>query len=81
MEEVRKSEVHPFEQFKATMRKLVKVSKAELDAKLKEHNETKPERRAGRKRRPNGSPIYHAEALRCQGIFSIDSHSHRRDFY
>jgi hypothetical protein len=47
--EVRESEVHPFEQFKATMRKLVTVSKAELDAKLKEHNEQKPERRAGRK--------------------------------
>jgi len=42
-------EQHPFEQFKATMRKLVKVPKSELDAKLKEHNENKPERRAGRK--------------------------------
>jgi hypothetical protein len=40
---------HPFEQFKATMRKLVKVSKADLDAELRKHNETKPERRAGRK--------------------------------
>jgi hypothetical protein len=49
MEEVRNSDIHPFEQFKATMRKLVKVSKADLDAKLKEHNETKPERSAGRK--------------------------------
>jgi hypothetical protein len=43
-------ETHPFEQFKATMSKLVKVSKADLDAKLKEHNETKPERKAGRKK-------------------------------
>lgn len=49
MEEVRESEVHPFEQFKATMRKLVTVSKAELDEKLKTHNETKPKRLAGRK--------------------------------
>jgi len=47
--EVRKPEPHPFEKFKATMRKLVNVPKAELDAKLKEHNEQKPERRAGRK--------------------------------
>jgi hypothetical protein len=31
------------------MRKLVTVSKADLDAALKKHNETKPERRAGRK--------------------------------
>jgi hypothetical protein len=29
--QVRESELHPFEQFKATMRKLVKVSKADLD--------------------------------------------------
>lgn len=49
MEEQRETESHPFEQFKATMRKLVTVSKADLDARLKEHNETKPERRAGRK--------------------------------
>jgi hypothetical protein len=42
-------EPHPFEQFKETMRKLVKVSKADLDAKLKEHNATKPERKAGRR--------------------------------
>jgi hypothetical protein len=48
-------EPHPFEQFKTTMRKLVKVSKADLDAALKEHDRTKPERKAGRKplqRRP-----------------------------
>lgn len=45
-------EPHPFEQFKATMRKLVKVSKADLDAQLKKHNETKPERKAGRKAKP-----------------------------
>jgi hypothetical protein len=31
-------------QFKETMRKLVKVSKADLDAALKEHKEAKPER-------------------------------------
>ncbi|MGH9619614.1 MAG: hypothetical protein ACRD45_07905 [Bryobacteraceae bacterium] len=43
------TELHPFEQFKATMRKLVKVSKAQLDEELKRHNETKPQRRAGRK--------------------------------
>jgi len=49
MSELRESDPHPFEQFKATMRKLVTISKADLDAKLKEHNETKPEWRAGRK--------------------------------
>jgi len=43
------TESHPFEQFKETMRKLVKVSKADLDARLKEHDATKPERKAGRK--------------------------------
>lgn len=32
------------------MRKLVKVSKADLDAKLKEHDATKPERKAGRRK-------------------------------
>jgi hypothetical protein len=46
------SEPHPFEQFKESMRKLVKVSKADLDAQLKKHNETKPERKAGRKAVP-----------------------------
>lgn len=51
MEELRETNVHPFEQFKATMRKLVTVSKADLDAKLKEHQATKPERKAGRKRK------------------------------
>jgi len=45
------SETHPFEQFKATMRKLVKVSKANLDEQLKKHNAAKPERKAGRKPR------------------------------
>jgi hypothetical protein len=45
-------EPHPFEQFKETMRKLVKVSKADLDARLKEHDATKPERKAGRQRKP-----------------------------
>jgi hypothetical protein len=49
MEELRETEVHPSEQFKATMRKLVTVSNADLDARPREHNETKPERRAGRK--------------------------------
>src|SRR5437763_296801 len=48
--QVRANEPHPFEQFKATMRKLVKVSKAQLDEQLKEHDRTKPERRAGQKR-------------------------------
>jgi hypothetical protein len=47
--EIRNEELHAFEKFKATMKKLVNVPKAELDAKLKEHNEQKPERRAGRK--------------------------------
>jgi len=51
MEEPRESEPHPFEQFKDTMRKLVTVSKKDLDAQLKRHNETKPERKAGRKRK------------------------------
>lgn len=55
MKEPRESDVHPFEQFKATMQKLMTVSKADLDAKLKEHNETKPERRAGRKPRPKNA--------------------------
>ena len=32
MEEPRERDAHPFEQFKATMRKLVTVSKADLDA-------------------------------------------------
>jgi hypothetical protein len=49
MEEPREPELHPFDQFKETMRKLVTVSKADLDAKLKEHQATKPERKAGRK--------------------------------
>jgi len=47
----REPEPHPFEQFKATMRKLVKVSKANLDEQLKKHNAAKPERKAGRKPR------------------------------
>ena len=47
--EAREKQPHPFEQFKATMRKLVKVPKAELDEKLTAHNEQKPERHAGRK--------------------------------
>ncbi len=51
MEEIApaESESHPFEQFKATMKKLLAVPKSELDAKLKEHKETKPKRAAGRK--------------------------------
>ena len=40
---------HPFEQFKATMRKLVTVSKTDLDEQLRKHNTEKPERKAGRK--------------------------------
>ena len=51
MEEPRERDAHPFEQFKATMRKLVTVSKADLDAALKKDDETKPERKAGRKRK------------------------------
>ena len=39
----------PFEQFRATMKKLFAVPKAELDAKLKEHANHKTERRAGQK--------------------------------
>lgn len=49
--QVQEKELQPFEHFKATMRKLVKVSKADLDAALKEHQATKPERKAGRKRK------------------------------
>lgn len=49
MEELRESDIHPFERFKEAMQKLAKVSKADLDAELKRHRETKPERRAGRK--------------------------------
>jgi len=44
-------EQHPFEQFKTTMRKLVTVTKEQLDEQLREHNRTKPERKAGRKRK------------------------------
>jgi hypothetical protein len=43
------TEPSSFNQFRQTMRKLFKVSKSELDAKLKEHDAQKPERRAGRK--------------------------------
>jgi len=50
MEEPRELEaVHPFQQFKATMRKLVKVSKADLDEQLKRHAETTHKQRPGRK--------------------------------
>jgi hypothetical protein len=49
MEETRESELHPFDQFKETMRKLVTVSKADLDAKLKHHAETTHKRRPGPK--------------------------------
>jgi hypothetical protein len=42
-------EPHPFEHFKAVMRELATVSKAQLDAQLRKHNESKPKRRAGRK--------------------------------
>jgi hypothetical protein len=42
-------ESHPFEQFKATMRKLATVSKADLDASLKSHRETKTKRNPGPK--------------------------------
>jgi hypothetical protein len=34
MEEPRETDVHPFEQFKAAMRKLGTVSKADLDGEL-----------------------------------------------
>lgn len=50
MEEPRETDVQRFEQFKATMRKLRTVSKADLEPRLKEHNDTKPESKAGRKR-------------------------------
>jgi hypothetical protein len=49
MEELRESDVHPFEQFKATMRKLVTVSKADLEAQLKRHAATTHKQRPGRK--------------------------------
>lgn len=52
---LRQTEPHPFEKFKATMKKLVKVPKTELDAKLKEHDEQKPERKAGRKAKNGGN--------------------------
>jgi hypothetical protein len=52
MEEPRESDVHPFEHFKAVMRKLVTVKKADLDARLKELNASMPEREAGRKPKP-----------------------------
>jgi len=42
-------EPHPFEQFKETMRKLVKVSKADLDVELKRHAETTHKKRPGPK--------------------------------
>jgi hypothetical protein len=45
----RHSEQHPFEQFKATMQKLVRVPKLELSERMKAHNEQKAKRRAGRK--------------------------------
>jgi hypothetical protein len=48
--QVRADARHPFEQFKATMRKLVTISKADLDEQLRKHNATKPERKAGRKK-------------------------------
>jgi hypothetical protein len=50
MEELSETlEVHPFEQFKETMRKLVTVSKSDLDAQLKRHAETTHRKRPGRK--------------------------------
>jgi hypothetical protein len=49
MEEPRESDVHPFEQFKATMLKLVTVSKKDLDAQLKLHAETTHKKRPGPK--------------------------------
>jgi hypothetical protein len=55
MEEIREAEAHPFEQFKATMRKLMTVSKSDLDAQLKRHSETTHKKRPGRKpKRRNG---------------------------
>jgi hypothetical protein len=49
MEEPRETDVHPFEQFKETMRKLVTVSKADLDAQLIRHAQTTHKKRPGRK--------------------------------
>jgi len=49
--EVKVNEPHPFEQFKATMRRLVTVTKEQLNEKLHQHEQTKPERKAGRKKR------------------------------
>jgi hypothetical protein len=47
--EAQVEELHPFEQFKATMRKLATVSKADLIATLKDHQETKTKRNPGPK--------------------------------
>ena len=47
--DVCEADVHPFEQFKSTMRKLVTVSKADLDEQLKRHAETTHKQRPGRK--------------------------------
>lgn len=49
MEETRDPDVQAFEQFKTTMRKLFSVSKADLDARLKENKKLKAERRADSK--------------------------------
>jgi hypothetical protein len=52
----KKTEPHPFEQFKETMRRLVTVTKEQLNEQLKEHDRTKPERRAGRKPKAHRRP-------------------------
>jgi hypothetical protein len=49
MEELREPDVHPFDQFRETMRKLIKVSKADLDEQLKRHAETTHKQRPGPK--------------------------------
>jgi hypothetical protein len=49
--ETNTAEIHPFEQFKATMRKLATVSKSDLDAQLKHHATTKTKQTPGPKPR------------------------------
>jgi hypothetical protein len=49
MEDIRETDVHPFDQFKETMRKLVTVSKSDLDEQLKHHAETTTKKRPGPK--------------------------------
>ncbi len=49
MEELRETDTHPFDQFKVAMRKLVTISKSDLDEQLKRHDETTHKKRPGPK--------------------------------